>query len=41
MGRPGSILVEVRPEERPGDIRAWVGGHATVALRGELDIGKR
>ena len=41
LRRPGRVTVEVRPEERPGQIRAWVGGSAAVVLRGELETGKR
>jgi PhzF family phenazine biosynthesis protein len=40
VGRPGRVHAEVRPEEEPGQIRAWVGGPATIVLRGELDLGK-
>ena len=38
LGRPGRVLVEVRPEEEPGQVRAWVSGAATVVLRGELEL---
>ena len=38
VGRPGRVVVEVRPEAEPGEIRGWVGGDATVVLRGELDV---
>ncbi len=41
LQRPGRVAVEVRPEELPGHLRAWVGGSATVVLRGELDLGRR
>lgn len=40
VGRPGRVQVEVRPESEPGMIRAWVGGDATVVLRGELQVQK-
>ena len=36
VGRPGRVEVEVRPEATPGQIRGWIGGKATVVLRGEL-----
>jgi len=38
VGRPGRVHVEVRPEAEPGEIRGWVGGDATVVLRGEIDL---
>lgn len=39
LQRPGRVAVEVRPEAEPGQVRAWIGGRATVVLRGELDLG--
>jgi PhzF family phenazine biosynthesis protein len=41
LGRTGHAEVEVRPEETPGEVRAWVGGRATTVLRGELELGAR
>ena len=38
LGRAGRVDLEVRPESTPGQIRAFVGGDATVVLRGELDL---
>jgi PhzF family phenazine biosynthesis protein len=38
LGRPGRVHVEVRPENQPGRITAWIGGDFTVVLRGELDL---
>jgi PhzF family phenazine biosynthesis protein len=38
LHRPGRVHVEVRPENQPGRITAWIGGDFTVLLRGELDL---
>ena len=38
VSRPGRVQVELRPEARAGDVRAWVGGRASTVLRGELDL---
>ena len=38
LGRPGRIAIELRPGPAPSDLRAWIGGPATVILRGELDL---
>jgi PhzF family phenazine biosynthesis protein len=37
VGRPGRVEIELR-EERPGELRAWITGAATVTVRGELDL---
>ncbi|GAC1541458.1 MAG: PhzF family phenazine biosynthesis protein [Myxococcales bacterium] len=39
LGRPGRVEVELRPADGEGQVRAWIGGGATVVLRGELDLG--
>jgi trans-2,3-dihydro-3-hydroxyanthranilate isomerase len=39
LGRPGRVEVEIRPSDTEGQVRAWIGGSATVVLRGELDLG--
>jgi PhzF family phenazine biosynthesis protein len=38
VGRPGRVDIELRAEEGPDPIRAWVGGAATVIVRGELEV---
>ena len=38
LGREGRIELELRPEPKPGDVRAWVSGDSVVVLRGELDL---
>ena len=40
VGRPKKVLVEVRPENQPGDIRAFISGEAAIVLRGELQVSK-
>jgi len=38
VGRPGRVDIELRAEEGPDPVRAWVGGAATVMVRGELEV---
>ena len=39
VGRPGRVDIELRAGEGPDPIHAWVGGAATVIVRGELEVG--
>jgi len=38
VGRPGRVEIEIRAEEGPDPVRAYVGGAATVMVRGELEV---
>lgn len=38
VGRPGRIDIELRADEGPYPVRAYVGGAATVIVRGELEV---
>jgi len=38
VGRPGRSEAELRPELRPGDVRAWISGPASIVLRGEIEV---
>ncbi|MBS2023869.1 MAG: PhzF family phenazine biosynthesis protein [Deltaproteobacteria bacterium] len=38
LHREGHVLVSVRPEPEPGQIRAWLSGDGVVVMRGELDL---
>ncbi|MFL5408538.1 MAG: PhzF family phenazine biosynthesis protein [Myxococcales bacterium] len=38
VGRPGKIDIALRPDEPPYPVRAYVGGSATVIVRGELEV---
>ena len=39
VGRPGRVEIELRAGETPEHpVRAWVGGAATVMVRGELEV---
>jgi trans-2,3-dihydro-3-hydroxyanthranilate isomerase len=38
VGRPGRVDIELRAGEGPDPVRAWVGGAATVIVRGELEV---
>jgi PhzF family phenazine biosynthesis protein len=38
VGRPGRVAIELRPGEGAESVRAWVGGAATVLVRGELEV---
>jgi trans-2,3-dihydro-3-hydroxyanthranilate isomerase len=38
VGRPGRIEIELRSDEAPYPVRAYVGGAATVIVRGELEV---
>jgi PhzF family phenazine biosynthesis protein len=38
VGRPGRVDIELRAGEGPDPVRAWVGGAATVMVRGELEV---
>jgi trans-2,3-dihydro-3-hydroxyanthranilate isomerase len=38
VGRPGRVEIELRTDDPPYRVRAYVGGTATVLVRGELEI---
>jgi PhzF family phenazine biosynthesis protein len=38
VGRPGRVEIELRAEEEPHPVRAYVTGAATVTVRGQLEV---